>query len=350
MRKFGSVLFVLLLVSTLVGVTSAQERVPTVSGAPTAPVAVPAAPNPQAVLWDQPLSSVNQNTYANQDFEVDFDAYDIFVADDVVNTDPWSVDTIFVPGNSWNPGGDLSCANTLNWQIYADDGGVPAGDPWSGGAVWSASLTPSDPQVTLSTGSGGWLTDATLTLDTPMNLAPGIWWFVFYPQLDFSSCFQYGRQPADTANGLDAMVINPGGGFGFPTTWAPAPAQYGFEQHEFAFRLEGTIGPGENTMHVNRIAGKWFDNPYWGSQLRVLVQVVDQSGTPLPAVAVDATFRLPDNTVIPFTKWTHTNGTARFVYPADQTGFYKFCVTNLTRDGYTYVPDDNMVTCRRFNQ
>src|SRR4030065_260495 len=73
-----------------------------------------------------------------------------------------------------------------------------------------------------------------------------------YPQLaDFRSCFQSGRTPAASTNGLQGMVINPGGGFGFPTVWSPAPPLYGFTQWEFAFRFEGTSGGGGNSQIVD---------------------------------------------------------------------------------------------------
>ena len=211
----------------------------------------PGAPaHPEAVLWDQPLSTVNQNAYANQDFESTYDGYDIFIADDFTNTVPWDLDTIFVPGDTWNTGGDLSCANTFNWQIYADAGGVPDGDPWGGGALWSLTLPPTDTHVTLGTGVGGYQTNVTLTLDSPLNVPPGNWWLAFYPQMDFASCFQSGRHVADTTNGYDAVVINPGGGFGLPTTWTPItdPSTWGSAQQDAAFRLEGTVGQAAPTV------------------------------------------------------------------------------------------------------
>jgi hypothetical protein len=202
---------------------------------------LPANPAPEDVLVDQPVGS--NTAYANQDFETIYDAYDIFIADDFTNADPWIITTIFVPGNTWNYGGDLTCANTLNWQIYADAGGVPAGDPWSGGALWNLSLPPTDPQVVLSTGVGGYLSNVTLNLNTPIVLTPGTYWLVFYPQMDFDTCFQYGRHASNTTNGYDAQVINPGGGFGFPTTWTSVrdPSTWGLTLQDFAFRLEGTV-------------------------------------------------------------------------------------------------------------
>jgi hypothetical protein len=208
----------------------------------------PQAPtNPEAVLWDQPLSTSNTNTYANQDFETANDGYDIFIADDFNNALPWVLDTIFVDNNVWNTGCDFTCASALNWHIYADDGGMPDGDPWGGGnaPVWSASLPPTDTQIVLSAGVGGYQTNVTLNLDTPVDVSPGAWWLVFYPSMDFGACgCQTGRHVADTTNGYHAHVINPGGGFGFPTTWTPITdaSTWGISDQDLAFRLEGGTG------------------------------------------------------------------------------------------------------------
>jgi hypothetical protein len=145
---------------------------------------------PDAVLWDQPPSSTNRNAYAGQDFESRQDDLDIALADDFSNGVAWHIDAIFVPGDTYSTGCDLSCADRFTWEIYADDGGVPAGDPWGGGELpyWYITLTPGDAQVALSTGTGGWLSDVALTLDVPAYLPPGTWWLVFLPSLSSESC------------------------------------------------------------------------------------------------------------------------------------------------------------------
>jgi uncharacterized repeat protein (TIGR01451 family) len=209
-------------------------------------IVAPEAPqNPTAVLWDQPITDTNLGAYANQDFETAVDAFDIFIADDFGNSEWWAIDTIYVPGNTWNLGGDLDCAGVLHWEIYADAGGVPAGDPWGGGdaPVWTYYGPTSDPNVAFSTGVGGFESNVTLNLDAPIVLPPGDWWLVFYPSLSFANCFQYGRHVSGTGNGAPAQVINPGGGFGFPTTWTSVqdPSTWAMTYHDFAFRLEGEV-------------------------------------------------------------------------------------------------------------
>jgi hypothetical protein len=211
--------------------------------------------SPSNVLWDQPLSITNTTAYANQDFEATMDAFDMYIADDFTNTVGWDIDTIFVPGNLWSGGTSLTHALTLNWQIYADDDGVPDGVPTGEGMSpsWHLSLPPTHTLVTLGAGLGGYTSNVTLTLPTPINLPPGAWWLVFYPRMDSAVGGQYGRHVSETANGHDALVINPGGAFGFPTHWTSVqdPSAWGMAQQDFAFRLEGQPAPSVVTVTFN---------------------------------------------------------------------------------------------------
>jgi len=204
-------------------------------------LALVAKPVQAGVLWDQPLSVVNQSAYVNQDFP-DFPAYSSFLADDFANATPWNISKIFVPGDLWNGGTTLGNATYLNFLIYANNAGIPAGYP--GGEVspqWSISLLPTDPQISLANGSGGFLSNVALSLTTVVSLPVGEWWFIFYPAMDFTSGGQYGRQPSDTTNDNTGQFINPGGGFGYGTDWQPWTV-LGATQSDIAFRLEGTTG------------------------------------------------------------------------------------------------------------
>ena len=179
----------------------------------------------------------------------------LFNADDFTNTESWTIDTIYVPGNTWSPGCDLTCATSLNFYIYANSSGVPAGYPdgglgGSGTPIWSLSVSPLDSRVTLSTGVGAFQTNVTLSLTTPINLSPGTYWFVFYPEMSFSGCSQYGSHVSDTTNGYQGKVINPGDGFGIgATSWMDMTTFHSvpsLTQTDWAFRLEGTVGGGAN--------------------------------------------------------------------------------------------------------
>ena len=194
----------------------------------------------KSVLWNQPLSTVDQNAYINQDFP-DVPTYSTYLADDFTATNTWNIETIFVPGNGWNGFTSLTNATALNFMIFVDDGGVPAGDPAGGGElpVWALSVPPTDAQVVLSNGSSGLPSDVTLTLTTPVSLPAGHYWLVYYPTLPFSGGGQFGRQPADTTNGYTGQLINPGGGLGLGTDWQ-AWTVLGGTLPDIAFRLEGT--------------------------------------------------------------------------------------------------------------
>jgi len=202
------------------------------------------------VLWDQPGSIDNTNAYANQDFETIYDNSDIWISDDFTNTRGWVINKIFVPGNTWNGAENLTDADYLNFQIWADSPGVPDGYPdgglgGSGSPVWSLRVAPSDSQVTLSEGASGYDTNVTLDLTTPVNLDPGTYWLIFYPELNFGSYGQYGRHVSCTTNGYAAQVINPGGGLGLPTSWTSAKSAWGtFSEQDFAFRVDGSVAGG----------------------------------------------------------------------------------------------------------
>jgi hypothetical protein len=235
------------------------------SGVLPSPVSGLAAPEqPDALLWSQPPSATNTNPYANQDFEASLDDFDVFLADDFSTDRAWYIDTIFVPGGTFHSGCNVGCADAFTWQIYADAGGVPDGDPRGGGnpPLWSMTLAPADPQVSISFGSGGWLSDITLNLSAPLSLTPGTWWLVFYPSLDLGGCgCQYGRHVADTANGYVAQMINPGGALNYPTTWTSIqdPTTLGLVEQDLAFRLEG----GGLLLLGDRV---WFDTDQNGIQ------------------------------------------------------------------------------------
>jgi hypothetical protein len=243
MRRLVLIAITILLVGASVVMAA---DVPTASG-PGGPGrgVTPEAVN--AILLDQPLSATNTNAYANQDF-TDYDTYDIYIADDfTVPAGGWQISAIFVPSNAWNPGGPISCGTTLHFEIYADAGGVPAGYPGSTPPVWSLAAVPADPQFTITAGTGAFLTNVLATPTVQPTLAPGTYWLVSYVTASYATCGQFGRQVADTVNGNVAMVINPGGGFTYPTVWTSiqSATTWALTQHDLAFRIEGVALPVE---------------------------------------------------------------------------------------------------------
>jgi len=197
------------------------------------------------VLWDQPLSNINQKPYISQKFP-DYPNSSSYLADDFVNDSVWSITRIIVPGDGWDVFSTLLNASSLTWQIYADHEGIPAGDPSGGGVppLWSLTVPPTDTRVTLEPGiPGGLLSTTTLNLINPINLNPGHYWLVFYPTLLFESG-QYGRQPADTTHGYVGQFINPGGDVGFGINWQDwrvLDLDTPLNQVDIAFRLEGEL-------------------------------------------------------------------------------------------------------------
>ena len=198
---------------------------------------------PSGGTLEQTKSSVNSTTYADQKFG-DIPTYSNYLADDFLITSPgYNLTEIFIPGNLYNGGTTLANATQLVFQIYADNAGKPAGDPVNGGAFWSLSVAPGDARITLTQSAPLIYGNVKLMLTTPLNLAAGRYWLVFYPEMNVL-LGQYGRYVSDTTNGNDAVVMNPGGGF-LPqaTTWTSIqdPAAWGIVQQDLAFRLKGSI-------------------------------------------------------------------------------------------------------------
>jgi hypothetical protein len=219
------------------------------------------------ILWNQPLSAVNTNAYINQDFyEPEMEDTTTFIADDFpIDGTAWDISTIFVPGNFRyaKPGSSLLNATFLHWKIYRSSAGKPSGYPGGGAApVWEAYAYPDDPAVTITEGTGGYLSDVAVTLDPPVRLDPGHYWLIFYPELSYNDWGYQGRQPSDTLYGAEAYVIRPSGlpGDFIPNVWTSVleiPAGSGWspaltlELNDFAFRLEGTrVGATEPNISV----------------------------------------------------------------------------------------------------
>jgi hypothetical protein len=301
------------------GIT-AKSPTPTKLGTPQ-----PSA-HPEAVLWDQPLSAANQAAYVNQQFS-DFTAFSTYLGDDFVNADPWTIETIFVPGDMWNAASpSLYNATALHWEIYADNGGVPAGNPEAGGAVWSLSLPPGDAQVVISTGTpGGYLSNVTLNLATPVNLPAGHYWFVFYPTMAFSPSGQYGRQPADTTNGYTGQAINPQGGFGMGTSWQSWMVWPGADRPDMAFRIEGTIGPVGTPHNLTATMTNYSPDtelvmvPDWGVVVQDFYLGTGHLTFVPPSIAV--TLDMGDSTTVNGTLSNDGSGAAMFEFMEQDRGF-----------------------------
>jgi hypothetical protein len=210
-------------------------------------------------LWDQALSELNTQAYYSQDYTED-DLSDMWLADDFTNTKIWQISKIFIPGDFRTPeSGECSnsflCAGveSLNWEIYGNDGMKPDGDPSGRGnaPVWSLSLPGNDPQIVREVGTSGFYSNITVNIDEENRplLSPNTYWLVFYPRMA-STVGVYGRQPSliDNDTSLIAKVVQPEGGDGYPTEWTSVLSvtwpvdKFPIEltRQNFAFRLDGT--------------------------------------------------------------------------------------------------------------
>lgn len=190
-------------------------------------------------LWNQPSSSVA--AYVDQEFP-DNSTFSSYLADDFVVQKTWAIDRIYFPGGGWNGFSSLFNATTLNWRIYADAGGIPAGYPPGAGStpIWSLSAAPSDPRVTIFNGAYGNPSDTLLSLSTPVVLPPGHYWILFYPIMNYASGGQFGLLPSDAGNGYVAKFINPSNGFGYGTSWIDWTA-LGVIYPDLAFSIGGEV-------------------------------------------------------------------------------------------------------------
>ncbi len=188
----------------------------------------------------------------------------------------------------------------MTWQIYADAAGIPAGDPSGGGSppLWTITLPPTDTMVTITNGSFGLPSDATLNLSAPLSLSPGTYWFVFYPTAPFVPFGQYGRQAADTTNGYVGQFINPGGDFGFGTAWQDWRV-LGSPQQDQAFRIEGTVNVG-----FNQVVDVTFDATAIGQPGDYMASLKIKNDTPYGDLTVPVTM-----TVAPPADWGKLEGT-----------------------------------------
>jgi hypothetical protein len=107
--------------------------------------------------------------------------------------------------------------------------------------------------------------------------------------------------------------------------------------------------PDEPTMHVAAIVGFFTTDPQGGTLLRMHVLVADEALAPLGDVRVDAWIAPPVGGPYARSRLTKPTGYARFHWGAYAHGTWQICVDDLTLVGYVYNPDDNVVTCREWN-
>jgi hypothetical protein len=101
----------------------------------------------------------------------------------------------------------------------------------------------------------------------------------------------------------------------------------------------------EPTMHVAGIQGRFSLDPMGRPVLLAYVEVESDSLAPLGSVLVTASIWPPEAGPFQRTRYTKPSGKARFHWGSNVAGTWQVCVDDLQLGGYTYNPDDNVVTC-----
>lgn len=167
--------------------------------------------------FEQPPNPINYLGYPSYDNGTDSYMH----ADDFQLLEQRRITALYVGGGNINNTGEtLANATALNFAIYADAGGVPAGYPGDGvtSPVWSLSVAPADSQVQLSpsTIQTPDISDVTLTLDSPVTLDAGVYWLCYYPTIGSGETFYVHTSLYNDGNAT--MFIHASGA---SPVWAP---------------------------------------------------------------------------------------------------------------------------------
>jgi hypothetical protein len=331
MKRLMSILMVVVLVGTLVGVSSAQAPGPAARQTPAGQAQIP---HPNDVLWVQPITTTGWGGWSDEYPAMGFGAYS---ADDFQNADPWTITMIWV--NGFMGAGSLWNAISLNWAVYADAGGTPAGYPGPAplyNEFFFFSSPPTGPGVIIPPGDEG-----TVGLDLiaagipPLALPPGHSWLVFYPQFatDYLANMWYWYF-SDTANLNNAELVDPtnffGGGWTWWTPWAQVSPDV---PYDLAFELDGTIQQ-QPKMHVGGVTLTKTGTGPW--VLTAKGKIHDASHANLPGVTVQAQWLLPNGTKVYRNMVTGAQGGYQFNWNANGQGQFRFCVVGLIKAGWVY--------------
>ncbi len=182
-------------------------------------------------LWDQQL---NGTSGIVSDFFIGSNAGAYSASDFVVND---TSDIAFIFAAGFDNSDTLNVQPAINWAIYADSSGVPAGHPEDGTGMASALWAYTAPV----NGPGVDITDNNIALDLidageALSLTPGTYWLTVYPSYDVTGAggprwnwYQAAQVGAETH--LVSPVI-----FGAPN-WTPLSG-LGVTFFDTAFRIE----------------------------------------------------------------------------------------------------------------
>ena len=103
----------------------------------------------------------------------------------------------------------------------------------------------------------------------------------------------------------------------------------------------------EPTMHVQYIFMRYVELRPDRCRYTVqgIVRILDQHNAPVEGATVDAEWTYPSGTTLTQAQPTYRRGLAWFGILSIRPGTYQLCVTNVTKEGYVYDPDQNWETC-----
>jgi hypothetical protein len=189
------------------------------------------APNGGAVvLYDQTAAVPNGNGAPDQNFEVAYDVYDSFAADDFVVTDAtgWNITQLSIVGTT-GTGPTVSS----NVSFHADAGGAPDPTPIAGCDF---------PGATISSETAGSLV---IDLGAGCVVPQGIAWVAHQANQDFATAGQHFFSGTATIAGAEGHWMNPGDGFATGcTTFSPSGSVCGVGggvAHDFLFAVSGAV-------------------------------------------------------------------------------------------------------------
>lgn len=172
------------------------------------------------------------------------DKHGIYAADHFVLPVSVGVTKLVAEGFTQDGSSALDLATTataIDWYIYKDKKGQPAGNPEDGknDYVWHYSAAPTDAGVDT--------TNSTITLDlqtagqSALQLGEGTYWLIVSPTInakitDPNGAAWYWLQGTSADGNSDAMEIDPSNAFGQGTTW-----QFPKTKASLAFTVSGTV-------------------------------------------------------------------------------------------------------------
>ena len=183
-----------------------------------------ADPSAATTLWNQ-YNKDSGLVLSSQDFEIGFDQYDTFQADDFIiyPGETWTITSVSVAGQYYNGSGP---ADSENVTIYADAAGLPG-------------------RILKTTTATGTDTAGAFTVKVPkFKLTAGHYWLGFQANMDLAVGGQWGwdGRKATVFGTAGAVFENPRNGFGTGcTSWTATQTCAALGQGpDLVFRIKGT--------------------------------------------------------------------------------------------------------------